>query len=140
MNTNLFQVVAFYKFYGLSNLDNLQNSFHHFLSKQKIKGTVLLASEGINGTVAGSSSSIEEFKKFLAKENLLPTTDFKISFSKKEPFLKLKVKIKNEIVSIGNDLANPTKIVGEYIQPEDWNNVIYQDNVLVIDKRNINDN
>ena len=137
MKTNLFQVAAFYKFYDLSNLENLQNSFHHFLSKHQIKGTVLLANEGINGTVAGSSNSIEEFKKFLAKENLLPTSDFKISFSKKEPFPKLKVKIKNEIVSIGNDLANPQKIVGEYIQPQDWNNFISQDNVLVIDTRNI---
>ena len=135
--TNVFQVAAFYKFYDLVNLVNTQKSFHDFLSKQKIKGTILLATEGINGTVAGSPNSIEAFKKFLAKENLLSPSDFKVSISKKEPFPRLKVKIKNEIVSIGNDLANPKKIVGEYIKPEDWNNFISQDNVLIVDARNI---
>lgn len=135
--TNVFQVAAFYKFYDLMNLENTQKSFYDFLSKQKIKGTILLAAEGINGTVAGSYNSIEAFKKFLAKQNLLSPSDFKVSISKKEPFPRLKVKIKNEIVSIGNDLANPKKIVGAYIKPEDWNNFISQDNVLIVDARNI---
>ena len=137
MKTNLFQVATFYKFHDLLNLENLQGSFQDFLSQQKIKGTILLASEGINGTVAGTSPAIEAFKKFLAYQNLLNPSDFKISFSKKEPFPRLKVKIKDEIVSIGNNLANPQKIVGEYIQPEDWNKFISQDNVLIIDARNI---
>ena len=137
MKTNLFQVATFYKFHDLLNLENLQSSFQDFLSQQKIKGTILLASEGINGTVAGTSPAIEAFKKFLAHQNLLSPSDFKISFSKKEPFPRLKVKIKDEIVSIGNNLANPQKIVGEYIQPEDWNKFISQDNVLIIDARNI---
>jgi len=137
MKTNLFQVATFYKFHDLLNLENLQGSFQDFLSQQKIKGTILLASEGINGTVAGTSPAIEAFKKFLAYQNLLSPSDFKISFSKKEPFPRLKVKIKDEIVSIGNNLANPQKIVGEYIQPEDWNKFISQDNVLIIDARNI---
>ena len=137
MKTNLFQVATFYKFHDLLNLENLQGSFQDFLSQQKIKGTILLASEGINGTVAGTSPAIEAFKKFLAHQNLLSPSDFKTSFSKKEPFPRLKVKIKDEIVSIGNNLANPQKIVGEYIQPEDWNKFISQDNVLIIDARNI---
>ena len=137
MKTNLFQVATFYKFHDLLNLENLQGSFQDFLSQQKIKGTILLASEGINGTVAGTSPAIEAFKKFLAYQNLLSPSDFKISFSKKEPFPRLKVKIKDEIVSIGNNLANPQKIVGEYIKPEDWNKFISQDNVLIIDARNI---
>ena len=137
MKTNLFQVATFYKFHDLLNLENLQSSFQDFLSQQKIKGTILLASEGINGTVAGTSPAIEAFKKFLAHQNLLSPSDFKTSFSKKEPFPRLKVKIKDEIVSIGNNLANPQKIVGEYIQPEDWNKFISQDNVLIIDARNI---
>ena len=137
MKTNLFQVATFYKFHDLLNLENLQSSFQDFLSQQKIKGTILLASEGINGTVAGTSPAIEAFKKFLAHQNLLSPSDFKTSFSKKEPFPRLKVKIKDEIVSIGNALANPQKIVGEYIKPEDWNKFISQDNVLIIDARNI---
>ena len=137
MKTNLFQVATFYKFHDLLNLENLQSSFQDFLSQQKIKGTILLASEGINGTVAGTSPAIEALKEFLAHQNLLSPSDFKTSFSKKEPFPRLKVKIKDEIVSIGNNLANPQKIVGEYIKPEDWNKFISQDNVLIIDARNI---
>ena len=133
MQNNSFQVAAFYKFITLSELKNLQSSFYQFLSKQKIKGTILLASEGINGTVAGSNAAIEEFKKFLNKNNLLSLSDFKVSVSDKDPFPRLKVKIKNEIVSIGNDLANPQEIVGEYIEPKDWNNLISQEDVLVLD-------
>ena len=136
MQNNSFQVAAFYKFTTLSELKNLQSSFYQFLSKQKIKGTILLASEGINGTVAGSKAAIEEFKKFLNKNNLLSLSDFKVSVSDKDPFPRLKVKIKNEIVSIGNDLANPQEIVGEYIEPKDWNNLISQEDVLVLDTRN----
>ena len=136
MQNNSFQVAAFYKFTTLLELKNLQSSFYQFLSKQKIKGTILLASEGINGTVAGSKAAIEEFKKFLNKNNLLSLSNFKVSVSDKDPFPRLKVKIKNEIVSIGNDLANPQEIVGEYIEPKDWNNLISQEDVLVLDTRN----
>jgi UPF0176 protein len=96
----------------------------------------LLATEGINGTVAGNKLAIDEFKKFLDKNNLLSPSDFKVSMSEKDPFPRLKVKIKNEIVSIGNDLANPQEIVGEYIEPQDWNNFISQEDVLVLDTRN----
>ena len=95
MKDNLFQVAAFYKFSSLSELEKLQQSFHQFLSKQQIKGTILLASEGINGTVAGSKISIEAFKKFLDNNNLLSPSDFKVSSSRKDPFPRLKVKIKN---------------------------------------------
>ena len=136
MQNNLFQVAAFYKFTTLSELKNLQKSFYQFLSKQEIKGTILLAAEGINGTVAGSKAAIDEFKKFLNKNNLLSLSDFKVSVSDKDPFPRLKVKIKDEIVSIGNDLANPQEIVGEYIEPKDWNNLISQEDVLVLDTRN----
>ena len=136
MKKNIFQVAAFYRFTPLLHLENLQELFFQFLSKQQIKGTILLASEGINGTVAGSKISIEAFRKFLDKKNLLSPSDFKVSSSEKDPFPRLKVKIKNEIVSIGDALANPQKIVGEYVQPEDWNNLISQEDVLVLDARN----
>ena len=136
MKKNIFQVAAFYRFTTLLHLESLQESFFQFLSKQQIKGTILLAREGINGTVAGSKISIEAFRKFLDKKNLLSPSDFKVSSSEKDPFPRLKVKIKNEIVSIGDGLANPQKIVGEYVQPEDWNNLISQEDVLVLDARN----
>ena len=136
MKTNFFQVVAFYKFIQLDNLDYMQDLFLGFLQSQDIKGTVLIANEGINGTIAGKTKNILEFKSFVEKLDLLSDSDFKISFSAKEPFPRLKVKIKDEIVSIGNKLANPTEVVGEYVQPEEWNALISQKDVMLIDARN----
>jgi UPF0176 protein len=136
MKKNFFKVAAFYKFTQLYNLSELQETFVLFLTQHKIKGTILLAHEGINGTLAGSSESINKFKDFLKILDLLSIKNFKTSSCEDEPFPRLKVKLKNEIVSIGNVLANPQKRVGEYVQPEDWNDLIAEDDVLVLDTRN----
>ena len=136
MNKNFFKVAAFYTFTDLSNLEELQKTFINFLKKEDIKGTVLLACEGINGTVAGTKAGIENFKNFLKSNNLYNSHNFKTSSCADHPFPRLKVKLKNEIVSLGNELADPAKIVGEYVQPEDWNKLISQDDVLVLDTRN----
>tara|TARA_B100000579_G_scaffold80725_1_gene62874 strand:- start:2006 stop:2947 length:942 start_codon:yes stop_codon:yes gene_type:complete len=136
MNKNSFKVAAFYSFVDLSNLEKLQKTFNHFLKKENITGTVLLAHEGVNGTVAGTDAGIDKFKNFLKLNNLYEQQNFKISSSEEDPFPRLKIKLKDEIVSIGNELADPATIVGEYVQPEDWNNLISQDDVLVLDTRN----
>ena len=136
MNKNFFKVAAFYAFIDLLNLDKLQKTFIDFLKKENIKGTVLLAHEGVNGTVAGTEAGIDRFKNFLKLNHLYESQNFKISYCKEEPFPRLKVKLKDEIVSIGNELADPATIVGEYVQPEDWNNLISQNDVLVLDTRN----
>ena len=137
MNKNLFKVAAFYKFTQLSSLSDLQGTIVQLLTKYKIKGTILLAHEGINGTVAGSLESIEKFIDFLKIQDLFQVKNFKTSYCEKAPFPRLKVKLKNEIVSIGTDLANPQKTLGTYIQPEEWNDLIVDDDVLVLDTRNI---
>ncbi|MDC0180728.1 rhodanese-related sulfurtransferase [Pseudomonadota bacterium] len=136
MNKNFFTVAAFYAFADLLNVKELQRIFTHFLKKEDIKGTVLLAHEGINGTVSGTKAAIDQFKNFLKSHNLHESQNFKTSKSTVDPFPRLKVKLKDEIVSIGNELADPTKIVGEYVQPEDWNSLISQEDVLVLDTRN----
>jgi len=136
MKKNFFKVAAFYAFVDLLNIEKLQKRFVNFLKKEGIKGTVLLAHEGVNGTLAGSDAGIERFKNFLKLNNLYEPQNFKTSSCEEDPFPRLKVKLKDEIVSIGNELANPATIVGEYIQPEDWNNLISQDDVLVLDTRN----
>ena len=136
MNKNFFKVAAFYAFTELLNLEDLQRTFTHFLKKEDIKGTVLLAHEGINGTVAGTEDSIDRFKNFLQLNNLYQSQNFKTSTCAEDPFPRLKIKLKDEIVSIGNELADPAKIVGEYVQPEDWNSLISQEDVLVLDTRN----
>ena len=136
MNENFFKVAAFYSFVELLNIERLQRLFIEFLEREDIKGTVLLAKEGVNGTVAGRSNSIDKFKDFLKLNDLYLSQNFKTSSCKNDPFPRLKVKLKNEIVSIGSKLADPTKAVGEYVQPEDWNSLISQDDVLVLDTRN----
>ena len=136
MNKNFFKVAAFYAFVDLLNLDKLQKTFIDFLKKENIKGTVLLAHEGVNGTLAGTEAGIDRFKNFLKLNHLYESQNFKISYCEEDPFPRLKVKLKDEIVSIGNELADPATIVGEYVQPEDWNNLISQDDVLVLDTRN----
>ena len=136
MNKNFFKVAAFYAFADLSNLEKLQKTFYQFLKKENITGTVILAHEGVNGTVAGTDAGIDKFKNFLKLNNLYEQQNFKISSSEEDPFPRLKIKLKDEIVSIGNELADPATIVGEYVQPEDWNNLISQDDVLVLDTRN----
>jgi len=136
MKRNKFSVAAFYKFTPLTQLEVLQVDLLKYLKDLNIKGTVLIAEEGINGTVSGSSNSIDDFRVFLANKNLLSEKDFKISYSDFLPFPRLKVKLKDEIVTIGDTKVNPQQNVGTYIDPEDWNEFISQEDVLVLDTRN----
>ena len=136
MNTTHLKVVAFYSFTNLSNLTQLQEAITEFLEKRDIKGTVLLASEGINGTLAGHELRIDEFKNFLKSKNLYEASNYKTSKCGHDPFPRLKIKLKDEIVTIGNKLIDPKKIVGKYIQPEDWNHLISDEEVMVLDTRN----
>ena len=136
MKKDLFKVAAFYSFIDLSDLLQLKSEFTEFLKKQDIRGTMLIASEGINGTLAGKESSINEFKNFLKSKNLYEAKNFKTSHCEFDPFPRLKIKLKDEIVTIGNKLVDPKKIVGEYIPPEDWNQLIADEEVMVLDTRN----
>ena len=131
-----FSIAAFYKFTKISLLSELQTEFYKFLESLSIKGTVLLAEEGINGTVSGSANSIAKFKNFLFEKDLLSESDFKVSSADFLPFPRLKVKLKKEIVTIGNSEINPVEKVGEYVDPLDWNQLITDEDVLVLDTRN----
>ena len=137
MKIDLFKVAAFYSFIDLSDLLQLKREFTEYLKNQDIRGTILIASEGINGTLAGKESSINEFKNFLKFKNLYEAKNFKTSQCEFDPFPRLKIKLKDEIVTIGNKLVDPKKIVGEYIPPEDWNQLIADKEVMVLDTRNI---
>ncbi len=136
MGDQEFSIAAFYKFTKISLLSELQTEFYKFLESLSIKGTVLLAEEGINGTVSGSAKSIAKFKNFLFEKDLLSESDFKVSSADFMPFPRLKVKLKKEIVTIGNSEINPGEKVGEYVDPQDWNQLITDEDVLVLDTRN----
>ncbi len=131
-----FCVTAFYKFVRFDDPAALQDALYDELSALGVKGTVLLASEGLNGTIAGPSSVMD---KALAALRALPgCTDLesKNSPASDMPFLRLKVRLKNEIVTMGVPGTDPTCLVGTYINPENWNALIIDPDTILIDTRN----
>jgi len=129
-------VAAFYKFANLSDFSQLQAPFLDFCLSAKINGTILLASEGINGTVAGSRESIDSLMAFLRSEPRLHDIEHKESFTNELPFDRMKVKLKKEIVPLGVPTVDPNKLVGTYVSPEDWNALISDPEVIIVDTRN----
>lgn len=129
-------IATFYKFVSLENLTEKQVSLREFCQANGIKGTIILASEGINGTVAGSRENLEQFLAYLRSELNLTDLELKESYSNALPFERLKVKIKSEIVTFGINEINPSQQVGTYITPHEWNKIISDPEVVVIDTRN----
>ncbi|KYB46021.1 hypothetical protein AB664_03980, partial [Brucella anthropi] len=101
-----------------------------------IKGTLLLAAEGINGTVAGSAEAIEKLVKYITAVPGLANPELKYSNATEMPFYRMKVRLKREIVTMGVDGIDPLKSVGTYIAPKDWNALIADENTVVVDTRN----
>ena len=133
----MFKISAFYKFFSVNQPSSLQKKILNKLSNLLIKGTILVSKEGINGTISSHNHyDLDRSINFLKTISGFDSFDVKYSFSDKDPFIRLKVKLKDEIVSIGDATIDPTKIVGEYVQPEDWNHLISQEDVLVLDTRN----
>ncbi|MGB1361173.1 MAG: rhodanese-related sulfurtransferase [Alphaproteobacteria bacterium] len=135
-NTPEFLVTALYKFVSLDNLETLQKSLKQFCLNNKIYGTLLIAEEGINGTIAGSKQAIEKFHEFLKSDERFADIGHKESWAEFQPFQRMKVRIKKEIVTLGEPTVDPTKVVGTYVSPENWNEVISDPEVVNIDTRN----
>ncbi len=129
-------VTAYYKFVSLSNCESYQSKIRSFCEERNIKGLVLLAQEGINSTVAGTQKSIEAYKNFLLNMPVFSNMIFKDSLSVSMPFNRLKVRLKKEIVTLGIKDLDPTKAVGTYVKPKDWNDLILDPEVVVVDTRN----
>ena len=129
-------VVAFYKFFDLENLNVFQALLKSIFDKTKIKGTILIASEGVNGTISGKKNEIRKVLEQLWKLDDLSDLKPKYSFASKNPFFRMKIKIKKEIVTLGVNNVSPNKLVGKYVKPEHWNELISDNSVLLIDTRN----
>lgn len=131
---------ALYKFVSLPNYTDLQAPIHAACETHHIKGTILLASEGINGTIAGLPDDIQQILHFLRTdaifEGKLEDLEHKESFADEHPFYRMKVKLKKEIVTLGVAGVSPTKLVGTYVKPQDWNALISDPDVILIDTRN----
>jgi UPF0176 protein len=132
----MFVVAAFYRFAELDDAESIRLVLLELLSSHDVKGTVILAHEGINGTVAGSVDAMRAFKNFLLADERLAMAEYKESHAEINPFKRLKVKIKPEIVTMGLsgiDIANQS---GTYVTPEEWNQLICDPEVTVLDVRN----
>ena len=136
----MFLTVAFYHFVTLDKKNNIQEHVYNFCEANNIKGTILLADEGINGTISGKEKNIRDFLIFIRNDSLFSglfsNLKHKESWASKKPFYKMKVRLKKEIVALGIDGVNPTKNVGKYVKPEEWNNLISDPNTIIIDTRN----
>ena len=129
-------VAAFYKFAKLPDFKQLQAPFLEFCLSVNINGTILLAEEGVNGTVAGSRDSIDSLMAFLKTEPRLHDIDHKESFTNELPFDRMKVKLKKEIVPLGVSTVDPNELVGTYVSAEDWNELISDPEMIIVDTRN----
>lgn len=129
-------VAALYKFVKLQDCAAMRTTLLERCDELGINGTLLLATEGINGTIAGSRSSIDQILEYLRRDPRLADLEHKESAAEKPPFFRMKVKLKKEIVTMGVPGIDPTEQVGQYVKPEDWNALISDPDVLLIDTRN----
>ena len=133
----MFKVAALYKFSQIDNPLEVQTSLKKDLKELYIYGTILVGSEGINGTIAAEDKeNLNRALIYLRGLKGFEDLDIKFSDSKKNPFIRLKIKLKDEIVTIGDKSIDPIKTVGEYVKPEDWNSLLQEDDILLIDTRN----
>ena len=129
-------ISTFYKFLVLENYQELKIKFDKSLSKTNIKGTILLANEGVNGTIAGSESDLKKFFLYMDKFSQFKDITPKFSSSNKNPFLRMKVRLKKEIVTIGIPEVSPSNLVGKYLNVEEWNEFLNESDSMIIDTRN----
>ena len=134
------KVAAFYQFAALPDFRELREPLRAICAGLELKGSVLLAHEGINGTLAGRHEAIDaliaEFRGGALFAGRLDNLELKFSSASMAPFQRLKIRLKKEIVTLGDSKTDPTKAVGVYVDPADWNELIAAPDTLVIDTRN----
>ncbi|MFM7471949.1 MAG: rhodanese-related sulfurtransferase [Nodosilinea sp.] len=129
-------IATFYKFVPLVDVGQIQRILLVYCQQLELRGTILLAPEGINATVVGRQSAIDHLLTWLASQPQIGPCHYQAGIITKVPFERLKVKLKSEIVALGKPEINPADQVGVYVEPEDWNSLISDPEVMVIDTRN----
>ncbi len=136
MSKNNIVVTALYHFVRLENYIDLRQPLLNSMLENNVRGTLLLAQEGINGTIAGSRIGTDKVLNWLRNDPRLSEFDSKESFTDEMPFYRTKVKLKKEIVTMGVQGIDPNMKVGRYVKPEDWNDLISDRDTILIDTRN----
>jgi UPF0176 protein len=135
-NDDVVVVAALYKFVTLEDFHDLREPLLDACLAARIKGTLLLAREGINGTIAGTRAGIDSVLAWLRGDPRLSDLEHKESFDDHMPFYRMKVKLKKEIVTMGVEGIDPNRQVGTYVDPQDWNALVNDPDVVVVDTRN----
>ena len=129
-------IITLYKFVHFSDYVSYQPKILNFCIEKDIKGTLLLAEEGINGTAAGLKTNICQFLQYLKSDSRFSDIQYKESYADKIPFHRMKVKLKKEIVTLGQPNIKPAEQSGIRVDPKDWNNLITNPNTVLVDTRN----
>lgn len=136
MSPSRFLTAAFYKFVDLPDYAERKPALLAFCESHQVKGLILLAREGINSTIAGAPDDVHAVLAYLRADPLLADLQHKESFADKAPFYRMKVRLKKEIVTMQVDGISPTQMAGTYVKPENWNALISDPEVVVVDTRN----
>lgn len=131
-----FLTAALYKFVELPDFAALQAPLLACCEAHGVKGTLLLASEGINGTIAGQPEAVHAVLAFLRRDPRLATLEHKQAWSARVPFYRMKVRLKREIVTLGIPDVHPALMAGQYVKPQDWNQLLQDRDVVLVDTRN----
>ncbi|MGM8885490.1 oxygen-dependent tRNA uridine(34) hydroxylase TrhO [Psychrobacter sp. 1U2] len=134
--TNNIVVAALYKFTRFNDYEDYRQPILDTMLSNDVKGTLLIASEGINGTISGTRLGIDNVLEYLRSIKAVGSFTFKESYTSEQPFYRTKVKLKKEIVTMGVEDIDPLQSVGRYVKPKDWNALISDPEVILIDTRN----
>ena len=129
-------IAALYKFVSLEDYESLRDPLKQFCIDRDVRGSLLLAREGINGTIAGPEQGVREVLDHLRSDSRLADLEHKEAWTDRHVFKRMKVRLKQEIVRLAVDGIDPNECVGTYVKPEDWNALISDPDVVVIDTRN----
>lgn len=136
MNSKQYAVYALYKFVTLKDFKDLRKPLRELMERLNIRGTLLLAKEGINGTISGEKENMDKVIQWLRNDTRMSDLEYKESAHDKQPFHRVKVKLKKEIVTMGHDGIDPNKVIGTHVEAKDWNTIIADPEITLIDTRN----
>jgi UPF0176 protein len=131
----MYTVAAFYRFFALADPAALREELRSVFTDTDLLGTTLIAPEGINGTMAGNAATIDRFLDLLAERTSLIRAEVKFSTTEEQPFRRLKFKLKREIITFRNAAVDPSR-PGQYVDPQQWNSLLADPEVLLLDTRN----
>lgn len=135
-NAMIYTIAALYRFVTVQDTEALRLSLKDAFAALDLCGTLLIAPEGINGTLAGSEEAIEQMLSILNEKTGLTRDEVKFSTAPGKPFNRLKIRLKRELITFNQPQADPNTLAGTYVEPHDWNNLLNDPDVVLLDTRN----